>query len=147
MWRFRGTIKLRSYQGHTTDGAPYFYRPKAIVTPYLTVSQTGRNSSVVENHVWSVAGALHKSVARPAADPGQWDWGLTLAHYLCSRNVYVCTTSDCLVTGYTPISSFMTQSHCPGSAYGWLRMTTDQVFPVVLLSVRVHPSFHPCRSG
>ena len=39
------------------------------------------------------------------------------------------------------------QSHCPGSAYGWVRMATDEGFPVVLRSVWVHPSFHPCRSG
>ena len=41
-------------------GVPYFERPLAVVTPYLTVFQTGVNSSVVENYGWSVAGALHK---------------------------------------------------------------------------------------
>ena len=55
--RFLGTT--RSYQDHTTE--------------YLTVSQSVVNSSVFGNHGWSVAGAQRKSVARPAADPGQWD--------------------------------------------------------------------------
>ena len=30
---------------------------------------------IVENHGFSVACALRKSVARPAGDPGQWDHG------------------------------------------------------------------------
>ena len=45
------------------------------VTSYLTVSQTGANSSVVENHGWFVAEALCKFVARSVADPRQWDCG------------------------------------------------------------------------
>ena len=72
------TVLLGPYYGH--DGAPYFYRPEAVVSPYLTVSQTGINYSIVENYVWSVVGALVKFVARPAADPGQWDWGLIFGH-------------------------------------------------------------------
>ena len=31
--------------------APYLYRSETFVTPFLTVSQTGVNSSVVENHI------------------------------------------------------------------------------------------------
>ena len=48
---------------------PYLYRPIAVVTPCLAVSQTEITSSVVKNHGWSVAGALRKSAARSVVDP------------------------------------------------------------------------------
>ena len=85
-WNYNGLIRARLY------GVPYFYWPKAVVTPYLTVSQTGVNSSVwvVENHEWSVAGALRKSVARSLADPGQWDWGLTAALLILLHMTFCC---------------------------------------------------------
>ena len=47
-----------------------------MVMPYLTVTQTGVNSPVIENKGSSVAGPLRKSVARRSPDPGQWPWGL-----------------------------------------------------------------------